>query len=149
MKPRVKKWSAAEVVAHVVMVERAVLGGADRITQKKALPVPLLKRVHLPLWLVEARLIRVKSPIPLDPTLLGTKEDMLGELRTARERTLAFLEETKSRDLSAYYWRHAFIGMLNVYEWFETIAAHQQRHAKQMREIREHLQKFVTTPTNW
>lgn len=149
MKPSVKEWCAAEVVAHLVIVERAVLGGADRITQKKPRRIPLLKRVHLPLWLVEARLVRLKSPIPLDPTLLGPKEDMLGELRVTRERTLAFLEETKGRDLSAYCWRHLFIGMLNVYEWFEMIAAHEQRHAKQMREVRGRLPKLVTSPTIW
>jgi hypothetical protein len=39
---------------------------------------------------------------------------MLGDLRGARERTLAFLEEKKGRDLSAYHWRHAFLGELNV-----------------------------------
>lgn len=148
-KPSAKEWSAAELVAHLVMVERAVLGGADRITQKKPIPVPLLKRMHLPLWLVETRLVRRKSPLPLDPTLLGTKEEMLGELRSVRERTHAFLEETKGRNLSAYCWPHAFIGMLNVYEWFEMIAAHQVRHAKQMREIRARLPKLVTSATNW
>ncbi len=32
--PRRDEWSAAEVVAHLVMVERAVVGGADRIRKK-------------------------------------------------------------------------------------------------------------------
>lgn len=148
-KPGAKGWSAAELVAHLVMVERAVIGGADRITHKTPPTLPLVKRIHLPLWLVETRLIRRKSPLPIDPTLLGAKEHMLGELRAARERTLAFLEETKGRDLSAYCWPHVFIGMLNVYEWFEMVAAHQIRHAKQMREIGARLPKLVTSPTNW
>ncbi len=67
----------------------------------------------------------------------------MAELRAARERTLAFLEETKARDLTVYRWPHAFLGMLNVYEWFEMIAAHEQRHTKQMKEIAEHLPKAV------
>jgi hypothetical protein len=58
--------------------------GADRITQKTPASVPLLKRMHLPLWLVELRLVRRKSPLPLDATLLGNKEEMLGQLRSAR-----------------------------------------------------------------
>jgi uncharacterized damage-inducible protein DinB len=33
-KPSAEEWSAAEMVAHLVTVERAILGGADRITQK-------------------------------------------------------------------------------------------------------------------
>ena len=147
-KPVADAWSTAELVAHLVILERAVLGGADRISQKTPTPVPFLKRRHLPLWLVEARIIRRKSPIPLDPNLIGNKEDMLGELRAVRERTLAFLEETRARDLSAYRWPHAFLGMLDVYEWFEMIAAHQVRHTKQMREIAASLPKVVGISQN-
>jgi hypothetical protein len=126
-KPRAEEWSAAEVAAHLVMVERAVVGGADRIIQKTPREIPLRKRLHLPFWLVESRLIRRKTPIPLDHGLLGHKEEMLAELRAARERTLSFLEETQQRDLSVYRWEHAFLGMLNVYEWFEMIASHELR----------------------
>ena len=141
--PRSDQWSAAELVAHLVMVERAVVGGADRISQRIPKPIPFHKRFHLPIWVVESRWIRRKSPMPLDQGLLGTKEEMLAELRAARERTLAFLKETKDRDLSAYCWEHAFLGMLNIYEWFEMIAAHEIRHTKQMKEIAAHFPKVV------
>ncbi len=143
VRPSPEEWSAAELVAHLVMVERAVVGGADRITQKVPKHIPVMQRLHLPLWVVEQRLIRRKTPIPLDPGLIANKEEMLAELRAARERTLAFMAETKERDLSVYSWRHAFLGMLNVYEWFEMIAAHQVRHTKQMKEIAAHLPKAV------
>ena len=136
-------WSAGELVAHLIMVERAIIGSADRITQKQARPTPLLKRFHLPMALVESRLVRRKTPIPLDPQLVREKEAMLAELRHVRERTLAFLDETKDRDLSAYRWPHAFIGTLNFYEWFEMIASHELRHTKQMQEIAAHLPKAV------
>lgn len=148
VKPVADAWSAAELVAHLLMIERAVLGGADRISQKTPKPLPFLKRRHLPLWLVEARIIRRKSPIPLDPSLLGNKEDMLGEIRAVRERTLAFLEETRARDLSVYRWPHAFLGMLDAYQWFEMIAAHQVRHTKQIREIATSLPKVVGISQN-
>lgn len=142
-KRKLEEWSAAEIVAHLIMVERAVVGGADRITQKAPKEIPFHKRFHLPLWLVEVRLVRRKSPLPLDPSLLGNKEEMLAELRGARERTLSFLEETQQRDLSVYWWAHAFLGMLNVYQWFEMIAAHELRHTKQIKELAAHLPKAV------
>jgi hypothetical protein len=75
-KPKADEWSAAELVAHLVTVERAIIGGADRITQKIPKPIPFLKRFHFPMWLVESRIIRRKSPIPLDPSLLNTKEEI-------------------------------------------------------------------------
>ena len=139
--PGLDEWSAAELVAHLVVVERGVVTNVDRLTQKAPIPVPFPKRIHLPLWLVEARVIRRKSPVPLDPSLMAEKETMLGGLRRVRERTLAFIAETERRDLGAYCWRHPFLGMLNIYEWMEMIAAHQLRHTKQIREIEAKLSR--------
>ena len=138
-------WCAAELVAHLIMVERAIIGGADRICQKPPRPVPFLKRFHLPLALVEARLIRRKTPLPLDARLIREKEAMLAELREVRERTLAFLEEKRDRDLSPYRWPHPMVGMLSAYEWFEMIACHEVRHTKQMLEISASLPKTVAS----
>ena len=139
--PGLNEWSAAQLVAHLVVVERGVVTNVDRLTQKAPIPVPFSKRMHLPLWLVEARVIRRKSPVPLDESLLGEKEAMLAGLRGVRERTLAFISETERRDLGAYCWRHPFLGMLNAYEWMEMIAAHQLRHTKQVREIEAKLSR--------
>lgn len=93
--------------------------------------------------LVEARLIRRKSPIPLDPQLVREKEEALAELRETRRRTVTFLEQTKGRDLGVYRWPHPFLGVLNMYEWFQMIAAHELRHEKQMHEILERLPKAI------
>jgi uncharacterized damage-inducible protein DinB len=134
-RPKGGGWSAAEVIAHLIMVERAVLGSADRVLQNAPRRFSMLKRLHLPLVLVEARVIRRKTPIPLDPELVREKETMLAELREVRERTLAFVDETRGRDLSKYRWRHPFLGSLNTYEWLQMVASHEIRHEKQMREI--------------
>jgi hypothetical protein len=142
-KAKPEQWCVGELVAHLIMVERTIVGSADRVVQKIPKRIPYLKRFHLPLWLVEARVIRRKTPIPLDASLVRSKEEMLAELRSVRERSLAFLDETKQRDLSAYCWPHAFLGVLNIYEWFEMIAAHQLRHTKQIREIAGGLPKVV------
>jgi uncharacterized damage-inducible protein DinB len=142
-KPGEGRWSAAELVAHLVMVERAVVGKADRVAQKPPKRISLLKKIHLPMALVESRWIRRKAPRPVEPKMLRDKEVMLAELRTVRERSLAFLEETKSRDLSEYCWAHPALGTLNAYEWMQFIAAHEIRHTKQMREIAATLPKTV------
>jgi len=137
------RWSAAELVAHLISVEKTVIEKADRISQKVPKRVPLLRRLHLPIAFAESRLIRRKSPIPVDPETLRAKEDMLAELREARERSLAFLEETKHRELGEYLWRHPALGMLNTYGWIQFLAAHENRHTKQMREIAAALRKPV------
>jgi hypothetical protein len=139
--PGLNEWSAAQLVAHLVVVERGVVRRVDQLTQQSPIPVPFPKRLHLPLWLVEARMIRRKSPVPLDESLLAEKEAMLAGLRGVRERTLAFISETERRDLRDYCCRHPFLGMLNVYEWIEMIAGHQLRHTKQVREIEAKLSR--------
>jgi hypothetical protein len=142
--PRPGSWSAAEITGHLMTIERSVLGAADRHVQKPPEKFSAIKRLHLPVALASSRLIPMKTPVPLDLGLIRTKEAMLGELREVRERTLAFMAETSSRDLSVYCWPHPFLGVLNTYEWMEMIAGHEVRHTKQMREIAASLLKVVT-----
>lgn len=141
--PREGSWSAAEVIAHVIMVERAVLGAMMRILQKEPKHVPLLKRFRLPTIFGEVRFVRLKTPIPVDGQMVREKEMMLAELGETRARTLKLMDETSGRDLSAYRWRHPFLGYLNAYGWFELLASHQIRHEKQLREIAVRLRKAI------
>lgn len=70
---------------------------------------------------------------------------MLAQLREVRAGTLVFIEETTGKDLRKYHMPHPFLGTLNVYEWLQTIASHQIRHTKQLKEIAAALRKTVTT----
>jgi hypothetical protein len=103
----------------------------------QANPVP--EAVSLPLAVAEIRLVRMKTPIPIDLQLLREKELMLAELQEVRGGTLRLIEETKDRDLHVYRWPHPFLGSLNAYQWFELLGSHQNRHEKQIREITAHL----------
>jgi hypothetical protein len=138
------RWSAGELVCHLITVERTVISGADKLLQKTPKKLPFYKRFHIPMALVESRVIRRKSPLPVDPWMIRGKEEMLAELREVRERTLAFLGETMERNLSKYHMTHPFLGTLNAYEWFQMIASHELRHTKQMKEISASLPKSIT-----
>ena len=142
-RPGEGRWSAGEVVGHLITIERAILCNADRMLQKPPKSVPFYKRFHVPMAVVESRLIRRKTPVPLDTQIVREKEEMLAELREAREGTLAFIGETMERDLSKYHMLHAFLGMLNAHEWLQMIASHEVRHTKQMKEIADSLPKVV------
>ena len=133
--PATGGWSAAEVIAHLTMVEQAILDGAERGLQKGPKPVPFLKRIHIPPILAEWRFPKVRTPIPLDPTLLDHKQPMLDRFASQRRRTLDFIETNRSRDLSRWRHTHPFFGSLNLYTWFKTIYHHEIRHTKQLREI--------------
>ena len=139
------RWSAGEVVGHLIMVERAIIRGADNLLQKPPKSRPFFKRFHIPMMVVETRMIRRKTPIPLDGQMIRDKEEMLAELRGVRQRTLAFIDETRDRDLSKYHMPHPFLGTLNAYEWLQLIASHEIRHTKQMKEIAGDLLKVVAS----
>jgi uncharacterized damage-inducible protein DinB len=137
------RWSAGEVVCHLIIIERAILRNSDKLLQKPPKPLPFYKRFHIPMVIVEARMIRLKTPIPIEAEMVCGKEEMLAELREVRERTLAFIEENSGRDLSKYTMPHPFLGTLNGYEWLQLIASHEVRHTKQMNEIATSLPKVV------
>lgn len=144
--PAEGRWSAGELVCHLIQVERAILLNLGKVLQRPHQPRPFSKRFHLPMALVESRLIPRTTPIPLDPTLVGEKAEMLAQLREVRRQTRAFLDqETRGKDLRKYHMPHPFLGTFNAYEWFQVIASHQFRHTKQMKEIASALPKTVTT----
>ncbi len=128
-------WSAAEIVAHVTMVETLMAGAAAKITRKPPVVVPLLKRFHVPVALVAWRGRRVETPIPLDTLLLDDREVMLSRLAEQRARTLAVLGAGRGTNLRGYRLQHPLLGSLHYYDWFRTLAAHDVRHAKQLNEI--------------
>lgn len=139
--PQPGHWSSGEVIAHLTMVEGTIVSGAARVLTHEPRPLPFWKRAHLPLAIVEWRGIKRKTPIPLDPGLVGEKELMLDRFAAVRQKTLALIEDQHGRDLSPYYWRHPFLGYLNLYEWLEVIPRHETRHTQQLREIVEFFQK--------
>src|SRR5258707_830474 len=101
-RPAEGRWSAGEMIGHLSAVERTILSRADKLLQKPPKSLPFFKRFHVPMMVVEARVIRLKTPKWLDVQMIREKEEMLAELRGARKRTLASIEETRSRDLSKY-----------------------------------------------
>jgi uncharacterized damage-inducible protein DinB len=144
-RPEEGRWSAGELIGHLITIERTIISRADRVLRKPPKEVPFFKRLHFPMAVAKSRLIRLKTPIPLDPEIVHEKEEMLAGLRQVRERTLAFIEETMERDLSKYRMPHPFLGSLNTYEWFQLIASHEIRHMKQLQEIAHALPKTVTS----
>jgi uncharacterized damage-inducible protein DinB len=143
--PAEGRWSAGELVCHLIMVERLIIHRASKLFENRPTPRPFRKRFHLPMLLVQARLIPRKTPIPLDPVLVREKDAMLEQLREIRARTLVFMEAAQGKDLRKYHMPHPFLGTLNGQEWFQMIASHQIRHTKQLKEIAAALPKTVTT----
>jgi DinB superfamily len=135
-RPSPNAWSAAEVTAHLMMVEENIIARIQKIAATEPLSVPLLKRFHFPLVLTTWRGRKVETPIPLDASLIAEKSIALERLASSRAATVRFIESTQAQDLSVYRFSH-ILGSLNAYDWFSLIGYHELRHAKQIREIVE------------
>lgn len=139
--PAGRGWSAADVVAHVSMVEQAITEGARKLIAVEPRRFSLREKLHPPLQVVAWRGMKRESPIPLDRSLLGTRESMLARLAQCRTATLALIDENHSRDLRPWRWKHPFFGALNFYQWFHVLGYHDLRHSKQIREIVDFFRK--------
>jgi hypothetical protein len=133
-------WSASEILAHLTMVENAVWDGAREVLAQKPGRHPLRKRVHIPPVFVQWRMLKRKTPIPLDAALVLSRDESLQGFSAARNRTLKFIAEAGARDLRAFRREHPFLGSLDLYDWLRLLAYHEIRHTKQLQEIGKYFQ---------
>jgi len=133
-------WSASEVLAHLTMVETAVWNGAREALAQKPGRHPLRKRLHIPPSFAQWRLLKRKSPLPLDAAFVLSREESLSSFAAARNRTLQFIAEVGPRDLRPFRRSHPFLGSLDLYDWLRLLAYHEIRHTKQLREIGKYFQ---------
>jgi uncharacterized damage-inducible protein DinB len=136
-KPAADRWSVAECVEHIIVVEQAVLG---RITGALHQPTdatqhsafegndePLVERVT-------DRTQKAQAPEMIHPTGRWPHDRLLAEFRTARGRTSDFAATTDA-DLRRHLTAHPRLGPLDCYQWLLLIAAHGERHRAQAEEV--------------
>ena len=64
--PAKGQWSAAEVIAHLIIVEKSIIHKSDRILQHPPRRITFFQRFHLPMAFAERRFLRLKSPLPME-----------------------------------------------------------------------------------
>src|SRR5260370_41108916 len=65
-RPAEGRWSAGELTGHLITIERAIIGRADKLLSKPPKEGAFFKRFHIPMMVVEPRLIHRKAPCPPD-----------------------------------------------------------------------------------
>ncbi|MBV9268050.1 MAG: DinB family protein, partial [Acidobacteriaceae bacterium] len=136
-KPAPDRWSTAEVVEHLALVEdffvtkrgpqlmNAPAGSADRD----------VKRVDaLILDKVPDRSTKAKAPDAIVPTGRWTPQSALDRFVTDRQQTELFV--STNANLRGHVVAHPALGDLDAYQWVLAIAAHTDRHVKQTIEIK-------------
>ena len=137
-KPAPERWSVAEVTEHIAASEDFLMG----LIQGQVMSAPArteaddVKAIDdLVLQAIPDRSHKLKAPEPLIPVnRFNTPKDSIQHFKDGRAKTVAFLSDTKGlRD-------HAIdspLGKkLDAYEWVLFIAAHSDRHTKQILEVK-------------
>jgi hypothetical protein len=137
-KPGPDRWSVAEVTEHIAATEDFL---RDRLEQQimKAPPRESGEDVKAIDAMVLARIPdrskKAQAPEPLHPTnRFGSPKGSLQHFEESRNKTIAFLKDTK--DLRGHAADSPLGKKLDGYEWVLFIAAHSDRHTKQIEEVK-------------
>jgi len=137
-KPAPERWSVAEVTEHLAATEGFLLNlvltsvmtapARTDATDVKAIDELVLKAIP-------DRTTKLKAPEPLVPTnRFNTPADSLQQFKDGRAKTTAFLKAAK--DLRDHALDSPLGQKLDGYQWVLFIAAHSERHTKQMLEVK-------------
>lgn len=137
-KPAPDRWSVAETLEHIAAAEDMLYGLViERVM--KAPPRPEGEDVkaidEFVLSRIPDRTNKAQAPDPLKPTnRYGSPEEAWKHFVESRNRTAAFLQKTD--DLRAHAVDSPLGKKLDAYQWILFIAAHSERHTKQIQEVK-------------
>jgi len=136
-KPAPDRWSVAEILEHISIVENVVLSSV-RVRLEKA-PGPTAahdaKQVDAKvLATVPDRSAKVKAPPQLSPTGASAPSVYLERFLDSRQQTINWLKSDAG--LRGHVLDHPVLGPLDGYEWILAAAGHSERHTKQILEVK-------------
>jgi hypothetical protein len=139
-KPAPDRWSIAEVMEHIAAAEDLIRGMDESQVMKSPVITP---RDSAEVKQIDDRVIaqvpdrsqKKQAPEPLKPTnRFGSPEAAEKHFLESRAETEDFLKNTP--DLRAHAVDSPMGAKLDGYEWVLLIAAHSERHTKQMLEVK-------------
>jgi len=138
-RPAPETWSALDCVEHLGIIEQSIFGAMCRTMAKPADPEkPKLAegKDEMILRVVPARARRVTAPEHVRPKGALQPDEALAVLSATRAGTIAFTETTE-HELRDHVFLHPFIKEMDCYQWLLFLAVHEERHTRQIVELKE------------
>lgn len=137
-KPAPDRWSVAEVTEHIAAAEDLLMQRLQGEVMKAPARTGSEDVKAIDAFVLQAipdRSHKAQAPEPLKPTnRFGSPQDSLKHFRESRGKTIAFLKKTN--DLRQHVTDSPLGKKLDAYEWLLFIAAHSERHTKQIDEVK-------------
>jgi len=132
------RWSVAETLEHIALAEDFLFQNVtDKIMKAPAGPVDrdTAKLDAMILAMVPDRSQKRQAPGPLVPTGRWTPAETLDHFQKSRAKTIEFIKSTP--DLREHASAdNPFQQPMDAYEWLLFVAAHSDRHTKQILEVK-------------
>jgi DinB family protein len=132
-----ERWSVAQVVEHIAAAEDMLRGlTTEKVMVAPAAPDRDVKHIdEMVVAMVTDRTHKADAPEPLRPVnRFGSPDEALKHFVESRAQTEEFLKKTP--DLRAHAVDSPLGPKLDAYEWVLFIAAHSERHTKQINEVK-------------
>jgi uncharacterized damage-inducible protein DinB len=133
-RPAPDRWSVAECLEHLTIVETAVLGNIQNAIKGEAgSPQPAMSDDAL-LQRITNRSMRSQAPERIVPTGRFPQDHLVSEFEATRKRTADFVSSTNA-PLRQFAFPHARFGQVDCYQWLLLVAGHGDRHRQQVEEV--------------
>jgi hypothetical protein len=138
-KPGPDRWSVGEVVEHLALAESFLAESRQKVMTGPA-PTPeqlaaAKGKEELILKAIPDRTQKVQAPEPIQPKQrLGPRSKVMAAYRDRRAGTLEYARTTAD-DLRSRVGESP-LGPLDAYQWLLFVAAHNERHLGQIREVK-------------
>ncbi|MFN7993510.1 MAG: DinB family protein [Bryobacteraceae bacterium] len=136
-KPAPDRWSIAEVMEHIAIVE-GLFDDSVRPQLENGAPPPKDRNVEqldaLILSKLPDRTTKFQAPPEIQPTGRWTHQEALDHFLGDRRKTIEYMQSATS--MRQHTVTHPVLGALDGYEWVLLAAGHSERHTKQILEVK-------------
>lgn len=137
-KPGADRWSVAEILEHLSVVEERVVENVfPKLNGAPATEGNGDSREMDALVIAKGsdRSTVLQAPPAIAPSGRWAPEESLERFLAGSERVAAFLQAPEA-PLRGHLWPHPALGPLDGYQWVSLTAAHNERHTKQILEVK-------------
>ncbi len=134
-KPAQDRWSIAEIVAHLVIIEGRIHALIGRMGEAPE-PPPEWNQAEMDARIlreVPDRSAKVQAPAVLCPTEAWSRTEALERFFKTREQTIQLLS---GPSLRGHVLPHPIMGFWDGYQWLVAVGAHGMRHTGQILEVK-------------
>ncbi|MGD1095313.1 MAG: DinB family protein [Bryobacteraceae bacterium] len=140
-KPAADSWSVADCVEHLAVSEEAIFPVLQAMPDRPEASAEELGQIQekddFIVTAVSSRRRKATAPPQTVPANRWPASELPAQFLASRDRTIALARSADGR-INSRIFPHFVLGPMSGYQWLLFLAAHSDRHLKQMEEVKAH-----------